>query len=160
MLRLPPEFAGLFIGGTIHDVAQVVGAGYMLNHATGDYATIVKLFRVSMLAVVVVVVSHMFKKDRAPSEDDTAVDKQALVPWFLWVFVALVALNSLGGVPVEIQQGLSSVSRICLMLAIAALGIKTSFGQLSRAGWKPFTLLLIDTLWLAAFVLMAVYIKA
>ncbi|HMZ01156.1 MAG TPA: putative sulfate exporter family transporter, partial [Burkholderiaceae bacterium] len=47
VLHLPPELAGLFLGGTIHDVAQVVGAGYMLNHETGDYATIVKLFRVS-----------------------------------------------------------------------------------------------------------------
>ena len=41
VLHLPPELAGLFLGGTIHDVAQVVGAGYMLNHETGDYATIV-----------------------------------------------------------------------------------------------------------------------
>ncbi|WP_373791912.1 YeiH family protein, partial [Delftia acidovorans] len=55
-LHLPPELAGLFIGGTIHDVAQVVGAGYTIDQATGDYATIVKLFRVSMLAVVVVMV--------------------------------------------------------------------------------------------------------
>ena len=59
-LKLPPELAGLFLGGTIHDVAQVVGAGYMIDHPTGDYATIVKLFRVSMLAVVVVAVSAMF----------------------------------------------------------------------------------------------------
>lgn len=160
VLDLPPELAGLFIGGTIHDVAQVVGAGYMLNHETGDYATIVKLFRVSMLAVVVVVVSGIFKREREQSEGDTVAEKQALVPWFLWVFVALVALNSMGGVSAEVQQGLNNVSRICLVVAIAALGIKTSFRQLSRAGWKPFTLLLIETLWMAAFVLLAIFMKA
>ena len=102
-LGLPPELAGLFLGGTIHDVAQVVGAGYMIDHPTGDYATIVKLFRVSMLAVVVVAVSAMFKTERekaeraiAASGGQAATKKQALVPWFLWVFVALVAINSMG----------------------------------------------------------------
>ena len=159
VLHLPPELAGLFLGGTIHDVAQVVGAGYMLNHETGDYATIVKLFRVSMLVVVVVVVSSMFKKEREQSQDGTTAVKQALAPWFLWVFVALVALNSTGGVPVAVQEGLIHVSRICLVVAISALGIKTSFRQLALAGWKPFALLLVETLWMAAFVLAAIYLR-
>jgi uncharacterized integral membrane protein (TIGR00698 family) len=57
LLSLPPELAGLFLGGTIHDVAQVVGAGYILGQHTGDVATVVKLFRVAMLAIVVVAVS-------------------------------------------------------------------------------------------------------
>lgn len=146
LLHLPPELAGLFLGGTIHDVAQVVGAGDMLNHETGDYATIVHLFRVSMLAVVVVVVvvSAMFKKEREQSADGTPAARQTLVPWFLWVFVALVNLNSLVAVPMTVQQGLGSVCRICLVVVIAALGIKTSFRQLARAGWKPFILLLVN----------------
>ena len=159
VLHLPPELAGLFLGGTIHDVAQVVGAGYMLNHETGDYATIVKLFRVSMLVVVVVVVSSMFKKEREQSQDGTTAVKQALAPWFLWVFVALVALNSTGRVPVAVQEGLNHVSRFCLVVAISTLGIKTSFRQLALAGWKPFALLLVETLWMAAFVLAAIYLR-
>ena len=165
-LNLPPELAGLFLGGTIHDVAQVVGAGYMIDHATGDYATIVKLFRVSMLAVVVVVVSAMFKTEREQAEREIAasggnavVKKQPLVPWFLWVFVALVAINSLGFVPAEVGKGLSDFSRLCLVVAIAALGIKTSFQQLAKAGWRPFTLLLVETLWMAAFVLAYIVIR-
>lgn len=159
LLHLPPELAGLFLGGTIHDVAQVVGAGYMLSPETGDYATIVKLFRVSMLAVVVVVVSTLFKKAREQeSEEGTVAAKQAVVPWFLWVFVALVIINSMGGVPAVVQMGLNDVSRACLVVAIAALGIKTSFGQLARAGWRPFLLLLIETLWMAGIVLAAIYL--
>ncbi len=165
-LSLPPELAGLFLGGTIHDVAQVVGAGYMIDHATGDYATIVKLFRVSMLAVVVVVVSAMFKTEREQAEREIAasggnavVKKQPLVPWFLWVFVVLVAINSLGFVPAEVGKGLSDFSRLCLVVAIAALGIKTSFQQLAKAGWRPFTLLLVETLWMAAFVLAYIIIR-
>ena len=162
-LNLPPELAGLFLGGTIHDVAQVVGAGYMIDHPTGDYATIVKLFRVSMLAVVVVVVSAMFKTERERAEHEIAANgghaaakKQPLVPWFLWVFVILVAINSLGFVPAEVGKGLSDISRLCLVVAIAALGIKTSFQQLAKAGWRPFSLLLVETVWMAVLVLAAI----
>jgi uncharacterized integral membrane protein (TIGR00698 family) len=165
-LDLPPELAGLFLGGTIHDVAQVVGAGYMIDHPTGDYATVVKLFRVSMLAVVVVVVSAMFKTEREQAEREiaasggsAAVKKQPLVPWFLWVFVILVAINSLGFVPAEVGKGLSDFSRLCLVVAIAALGIKTSFQQLAKAGWQPFSLLLVETLWMAGFVLAYIVIR-
>ena len=64
LLHLPPAMAGLFLGGTIHDVAQVVGAGYTLGTETGDIATVVKLFRVAMLAVVVVAVSAAFRRAR------------------------------------------------------------------------------------------------
>jgi uncharacterized integral membrane protein (TIGR00698 family) len=162
-LGFPPDLAGLFLGGTIHDVAQVVGAGYTIDHKTGDYATIVKLFRVSMLAVVVVVVSTMFKVERESAEaaeGDGAAAKQALVPWFLWVFVAMVVLNSIGWVPPEVQKGLSDVSRLCLVVAIAALGIKTSFQKLAKAGWRPFTLLVVETVWMAAFVLAAIYFRS
>lgn len=165
-LNLPPELAGLFLGGTIHDVAQVVGAGYMIDHPTGDYATIVKLFRVSMLAVVVVVVSAMFKTERERAEHEIAANgghaaakKQPLVPWFLWVFVILVAINSLGFVPAEVGKGLSDISRLCLVVAIAALGIKTSFQQLAESGWRPFTLLLVETVWMATFVLVALFAR-
>jgi uncharacterized integral membrane protein (TIGR00698 family) len=160
---LPPELAGLFLGGTIHDVAQVVGAGYTIDTATGDYATIVKLFRVSMLAVVVVVVSALFKAERERAEREWqaaggsgAVKQQPLVPWFLWVFLALVVVNSAGWLPTEVAQGVSAVSRLCLVVAIAALGLKTSFEQLAKAGWQPITLLLIETVWMALFVLAAI----
>jgi uncharacterized integral membrane protein (TIGR00698 family) len=160
---LPPELAGLFLGGTIHDVAQVVGAGYTIDTATGDYATIVKLFRVSMLAVVVVIVSALFKAERERAEREWqaaggsgAVKPQPLVPWFLWVFLALVVVNSAGWLPTEVAQGVSAFSRLCLVVAIAALGLKTSFEQLAKAGWQPITLLLIETVWMALFVLAAI----
>jgi uncharacterized integral membrane protein (TIGR00698 family) len=160
---LPPELAGLFLGGSIHDVAQVVGAGYTIDTATGDYATIVKLFRVSMLAVVVVVVSALFKAERERAEREWqaaggsgVVKQQPLVPWFLWVFLTLVVVNSAGWLPTELAQGVSAVSRLCLVVAIAALGLKTSFEQLAKAGWQPITLLLIETVWMALFVLAAI----
>ena len=164
VLHLPPELAGLFLGGTIHDVAQVVGAGYILNHETGDIATIVKLFRVSMLTVVVIIVSAAFKKSREARELADATPgrtpaKQAMVPWFLWLFVGMVALNSLGTLSTAMQAGFNDVSRACLVAAIAALGMKTSFAQLARAGWRPLALIVIETVWIAGFVLAVILIR-
>lgn len=51
---LSPQDAGVFLGATIHDVAQVVGAGYSMSPETGDTATVVKLMRVAMLLPVIV----------------------------------------------------------------------------------------------------------
>jgi uncharacterized integral membrane protein (TIGR00698 family) len=162
-LHLPPELAGLFIGATIHDVAQVVGAGYTLGRETGDIATVVKLFRVAMLALVVVGVSAAFKRSREQAEaaraDERPPAKQALVPWFLWLFVAMVVLNSAGLLPTVAQAGLGTVSRACLVMAIAALGMKTSFAQLASAGWRPLVLILVETVWLAALVLAFVLLR-
>ena len=68
----------------------------------------------------------------------------------------MVAINSFGFVPPAVGKGLGDFSRLCLVVAISALGIKTSFQQLAKAGWKPFSLLVVETLWMAAFVLMAI----
>ena len=161
-LNLSPQLAGLFLGGTIHDVAQVVGAGYTLGPEAGDYFTIVELFRVALLAAVVVVVSAAFKQAREQAREQAALAarhppaRQPLVPWFLWMFVAVVAVNSMGWLPAPAQQVLAWSSRACLVVAIAALGMKASFTQLARAGWRPFVLLLVETLWMAALVLAAI----
>lgn len=159
-LGLPSTAAGVFIGGTIHDVAQVVGAGYTLGQETGDIATVVKLFRVSLLALVVLAVAWSFKKARARAEADPSAGpvpaKQPLVPWFLWLFAALVVFNSSGSMPATLQQACSTVSRACLVVAIAALGIKTSFAELARAGWRPLVLIAAETAWIASFVLCSI----
>lgn len=170
LLGLNPQLAGLFIGGTIHDVAQVVGAGYTLGLEAGDYATIVKLFRVAMLSVVVVVVSAVFRQARDQAQAEAAAAGggmtsrrqrgiaalPSLVPWFLYLFVAMVAANSAGWFSPMVLDGLGQVSRACLVVAIAGLGMTTSFKELARAGWRPFVLILVETLWLAGFVLAAV----
>ena len=159
LLDLPPALAGLFLGGTIHDVAQVVGAGYTINPATGDAATVVKLFRVTLLTLVVAGTAWAFRHERAaaalPLDAGQRAERPSLLPWFLWLFIAMVALNSATLLAPALQQGLGQLSRACLVVAIAALGMKTSFRQLARMGWQPVKLIVAETLWLAAFVLLA-----
>jgi uncharacterized membrane protein YadS len=135
----------------------------MLGADTGDVATIVKLFRVSLLTVVVVAVSAAFKKARertlADGASRTAPARQSLVPWFLWLFIGMVGLNSVGALSPALQSGMNDVSRACLVVAIAALGMKTSFVQLAQAGWRPLALIIIETAWIAAFVLAVILLS-
>jgi uncharacterized integral membrane protein (TIGR00698 family) len=158
-LGLSPAHAGLFLGASIHDVAQVVGAGYLMGTATGDNATVVKLFRVALLVLVVAAVSLAYAKQHAaPQDGAVAVPRPALVPWFLWVFVVLVFVNSLWGIPATAQPVIQEVARGCLVVAITGLGIKTSFQSLFQTGWRPLVLMLTETLWLAAAVLVGVFV--
>jgi uncharacterized integral membrane protein (TIGR00698 family) len=148
-LDLPPRTAGIFLGGTIHDVAQVVGAGYMISKEAGDVAAVVKLLRVSLLVPVVLILALVLRRGTA---NDTA-RRPPLLPWFLMVFVALVALNTMGAVPEAAGEVLGTASRACLMAAIAALGVKTSLGDLRSLGIAPVAMLVGETLLLAAIVL-------
>jgi uncharacterized integral membrane protein (TIGR00698 family) len=155
-LQLPPSLAGLFIGGSIHDVAQVVVAGYSLNPAAGDAASVVKLFRVSLLVLVVLGVSLACGSWRAQPSAPMLRRVGALVPGFLWLFVGLAALNSLGASTPALQAALGQGSRCCLMLGVAGLGVKTSFTHLARTGWRPAALMVITAGWLAGVLLVAV----
>lgn len=76
-----------------------------------------------------------------------------LLPAFLLVFVALVALNSAVRVPVELVQGAGDASRWCLIIAIAGLGIKTKLGDFVQVGWRPAALILAETLFVMLLVL-------
>lgn len=141
--------AGIFLGGTIHDVAQVVGAGYSMSKTTGDTATVVKLMRVAMLLPVIMVtvlVMHNRKAAEGP--------KPPLLPWFAVAFAILVVVNSLGWVPRPVAAAGASLSGWCLVAAIAAIGIKTQIRQLLAVGVRPVALMIFETLLMAAIVLV------
>ncbi|MGB4117924.1 MAG: putative sulfate exporter family transporter [Polaromonas sp.] len=138
--------AGQFIGATIHDVAQVVGAGYSLSPEAGDAATITKLMRVAFLMPVLVVIS-LVVRTRMAGEGSTV--KTPLLPWFTVAFVLLMLVNSTGWVPSAIQSGASNVSQAFLVLAIAGVGLKTSLQEVTQLGWRPVAMIFLVTLGLA-----------
>jgi uncharacterized membrane protein YadS len=130
-----------------------VGAGLMMSHETGDVAVIVKLFRVTLLVPVVAVLAWYWRR-RSHAGD--AGPRTPLLPFFLVGFMVLVLANSLGVVTPRLNEALGHVSRACLVVAISALGIKTSFEALVQLGWRPMALMLLETLWLVA--VFAVYL--
>jgi len=146
LLGLDAQGAGLFLGGTIHDVAQVVGAGYMISPEAGVNATFVKLLRVAMLVPVVIVLSFAFRTRGVGA-------RTPLLPWFLVLFIVLAGAASAGWVPPQAGDWLGSLSRACLVAAISALGVMTSFGELAALGWQPVIMLVSETVFLAAIIL-------
>jgi uncharacterized integral membrane protein (TIGR00698 family) len=154
LLGLSPEQTGMFLGGTIHDVAQVVGAGYMISPVTGDIATVVKLLRVALLVPAVVVVAWVFRRQHAGSERG----RIPVVPGFLVAFMVLVAINSLGVIPPAVTGGMNDLSRSCLVIAIAALGVKTSLQKLAKVGWRPIVMLVGETVFLAVLVMALLFL--
>ncbi len=152
-LDLPPALAGLFLGGSIHDVAQVVVAGYAISPAAGDAATLVKLLRVSLLALVVLGIGLAARRLAEPDPGSTAPAARNLLPGFLWLFIALMTLHSAGVLPAAVQHGLSEASRMALTLGIVGLGMRTSLRHLAHIGWRPAVLMLVTALWLGALML-------
>ena len=139
--------SGVFLGATIHDVAQVVGAGYSVSTETGDTATIVKLLRVAMLLPVVFLVSLATRLHVG-----AASRTEPLLPWFAVAFAALVLVNSSGWVPAPVTKFADEASRWCLVTAIAAIGMKTSLKELVVIGPRPVLLIVLQTLLLAGLV--------
>ena len=150
-IGLDHKQAGVFVGGTIHDVAQVVGAGYTISNETGDIATYVKLLRVAMLLPAVFAISYLVARRGGDGEG-----ARATLPMFLVGFAVLVLINSLGLLPQVLIDVANEASRWCLVAAIAALGMKTSFKALFAVGWRPVGLMVAETLWIAALVVISV----
>ena len=142
--------AGKFLGGTIHDVAQVVGAGYSISTEAGDVATLVKLMRVAMLLPVILFASLLTRRSGAAEGGE----RPPLLPWFAVAFAVLVAINSTGWVPHALQAVGSDVSRWFLVISIAGIGMKTHLKELATVGIKPVLLMLGETLFLAALALL------
>ena len=156
-LGFSDRHAGIFLGATIHDVAQVIGAGYSVSTEAGDTATVVKLLRVAMLLPVILVLSIMLRRGQNQSADvDAGTTKRPpLLPWFAVVFGLLVIVNSVIMIPKGISNFFSEVSRFLLVTAIAAIGMKTQLKELTVLGWRPVILIVSETLFLALLVVLA-----
>jgi uncharacterized integral membrane protein (TIGR00698 family) len=150
-LGLDAVQAGIFLGGTIHDVAQVVGAGYGISRETGDAATLVKLMRVAMLLPVIVFAVLVSR--RAGQGEVVDGPRPPILPGFALAFALLVLVNSTGWVPVAVQEAGNDASRWCLLTAMAAIGMKTQLRELVTVGIKPVVLMILETVFLATLVL-------
>ncbi|MBU2966752.1 putative sulfate exporter family transporter [Amphritea sp. 2_MG-2023] len=142
--------SGIFLGATIHDVAQVVGAGYMVSDNVGDVATFSKLLRVAMLVPVVVIISIIVTRQKSGSLPMKGAGLP--LPGFLIAFVVVVLCNSTGYLPGIITESMIEISRWCLIIAMVGLGMKASFKELAEMGWRPMLLMVINTLFLATLV--------
>ena len=148
LLKLDNSLAGIFLGATIHDVAQVVGAGYMVSEQSGDIATLIKLMRVAMLVPIIFLVVLLFKNN------SRELDLKKTIPFFLVGFIILMLAANLLAIPNVLVEQTIGFSRWCLLVAVASLGMKTSLKQLAKVGPKAISLIIVETLFLATMVLL------
>ncbi len=148
-LNLDETQTSIFLGGTIHDVAQVVGAGYSVSDQTGDLATLTKLVRVSFLMPVVLCFLLVLQMRSSVTSEGKAPG----LPGFLLAFIVLMVLNSTMSLPSAVTVLATDVSRFALVIAIAAIGMKSNLAQLVKVGPKPVLLMVLETLWIAGLIL-------
>lgn len=151
-LGLSHHDAGVFLGGTIHDVAQVVGAGFSVSQETGEAATLVKLIRVTMLAPVVLCFSLAFRN--MPSHGAEIGKRAPIMPTFVIGFLILAALNSFGFISKPIAGVTSDLSRWALLMGISASGLKTSLKTILDVGRDAVILIVAETVFLAVFIVV------
>ena len=152
-LGLSDHAMGVFLGATIHDVAQVVGAGYSVSDEAGATATFVKLLRVALLVPVVVMLSVLFRPAGGAGQGGSLP-----IPFFVIGFASLVLIGSANVIPPGITALLLDLSRWCLISAIAALGMKTSLKKLGEVGGAAIGIVCGLTAFLAVFALLVIRI--
>lgn len=150
LLGFDDHQAGIFLGGTIHDVAQVVGAGFSISDMAGETATTVKLLRVSLLAPIVLVLGVAMSQLNLRADETGKAPP--LVPGFVVGFAILVIVNSFGWLPEMAQEAAINVSRWAMLVAIAAVGVKTELKRLSEIPVQSIVLICLQTFFIAAFI--------
>ena len=143
---------GALLGGAIHDVAQVAGAGQTMGPKVLADAIITKLLRVAFLLPAVAGIAWWVARSGGP-----ASGARPAPPIFLFGFLALAAINSLGMVPPTVQAAVTQISSFLIITAIAALGMKTSLLALARIGMAPVLLLMTETAFIGLLVVGLIY---
>jgi uncharacterized integral membrane protein (TIGR00698 family) len=146
---------GIFLGGSIHEVAQVVAAASNINPETTEVATIVKMTRVALLVPLLLVIGLWLQRRDARQGGQKA---KLPVPWFAIGFLGFALLNSSGIVPEPMLETLRLIDIFLLTMAMTALGIETRFAQMKAAG--PRVLVLAAVLFVLLFVLTGLLVMA
>jgi uncharacterized integral membrane protein (TIGR00698 family) len=143
--------AGMFFGASIHNLAQVIGAGAIVSADAANAATVTKLVRILCLAPAVLAIGCLFRAQAAQGEA-----RPPALPGFIIAFGIAVMIANAGLVPPAVLERLSELAELCLVAATAALGLKTSPGGLMSNGWRPLAAVLAQTALLAVGALTAV----
>jgi len=136
---------GVWNGATLHEMAQVVAAGFEVSDEAARVSTVVKLARIALLAPVVIGLAWMMRRRSGAAESAHV----APLPWFLVLFVAFVALNSTGWLPAHVVAAIRRVDLWMLCVGMAGVGLHTRFADLRAAGLRPLAAGLLQWVFLA-----------
>lgn len=154
-LDLTDFSAGTFFGATIHNVSQVVGAGYSVSNESGDIATLVKMIRVSALLPVIIGITWVFRVKRSA---ENKLSWRTYFPVFLIVFFVLAAANSLHVFPEQVSENAGLVAKACLVISLFAIGLKTNLFELAAVSKKPLIAMSLTTAFMAVIGIVAILV--
>lgn len=149
--HLSPHSFGLWAGTAVNDTSSVVAAAYSFAATAGPYAVVVKLTRTLTLIPIVLALGIWQARRAARTAADPATARSAgvpwrrVVPWFLFGFLAMSALDTLGGVPSGWQPDITHAGTFLITVALAGIGLSLRWGAIRGAGARP--LLLGGCLW-------------
>jgi uncharacterized integral membrane protein (TIGR00698 family) len=127
---------GLYVGSTVHEVAQVVVAGSAVGPQAAATAVIEKMLRVMLLAPFLLLLSAFLRR----GGDGAGAGTRVQVPWFAVLFVVVAGIHSLHWLPPRWIAVLIQVDTVMLAMAMAALGVRTHYGAIRQAGLAPILL--------------------
>lgn len=149
IFSLPVNEMGIFTGGTVHEVAHVVGAGNAMGQEIAGIAIIVKMIRVMMLVPVLLVIAFFVARSvRQRAEGGLSGKSKITIPWFAVMFLVVIGLNSLSLLPEAVVSSINTLDTFLLTMAMTALGAETSIDKFKKAGAKPFILAALIYVWL------------
>lgn len=138
---------GIFIGSTVHEVAQVVAAGHAISPEAENSAVISKMIRVMMLAPFLLILSSYLNRKMITS--NLSQSKPTIViPWFAIFFIIIAYINSFHLLPQILVQSIITLDTILLSMAMAALGLTTHISVVRQAGIKPLVMAICLFGWL------------
>jgi len=146
ILNMDASTYGIYVGGTVHEVAQVVAAGGAVGTAASDNAIIVKMTRVMMIAPMLIILGLILASRQKSNDKNGGV--KVVIPWFAVWFVIMSGINSLGIIPQNIVSEINQIDTFMLTMAMTALGMETNAEKFKQAGIKPILLALLMFIWL------------
>lgn len=146
MFHLPELLYAVWAGSSIHEVGQVVAAGFAAGQDAGQFATLIKLTRVLLIIPAAIILGFtQIKRNQAA----TGSIGKITIPWFVFGFLAVVLLNSTHWLPKPTVQSMVSVDTFLLTVAMAGMGLETSLAKMRNVGMKPFYAGLLTSLFIA-----------
>ncbi|WP_404645990.1 YeiH family protein [Raoultella ornithinolytica] len=140
-----PEAYGIYMGSTMHEVAQVVAAGHAISPDAENAAVIAKMLRVMMLAPFLLFMAARVKQLAPEGQGEKS---KITIPWFAILFILVAVFNSFHLLPKPVVDMLVTLDTVLLAMAMAALGLTTHVSALKKAGAKPLLMALILFVWL------------
>lgn len=130
LIGLSQHEFGLWCAIAIHDTSSVVGAAYTFGEEALNVATTVKLARALWIIPLSLFTVYLFK----------GKGKGIKIPYFIFLFILAIVLNSYTSIPNFITESITSISKSLLVLTLFLIGAGLSLKKIKSAGWKPMIL--------------------